>query len=318
MLDRHHHRHGLAVALGLAMSARVAVSSPALAQGKVLKFVPEADLRILDPITTTAYITRNHGYMVYDALFATDAKFQVQPQMVDKWEVSKDNLTYTFTLRKGVKFHDGTPFTADDVIFSWERASHSNSQLRQYAIPVGKPRKIDDYTVELTTSEPDAFLPLNLTNLFMASPAHWQKKFDAAPGAAPADKAKAAWIAFAADASGSGPFKMARFVPRERLEMVANKTYAAHPWSAFWGFGQRRKVLRPIEQIGLPGGGLMVLPCVVSRQVKFACAARNGCTASNAVEKFTFTQRTAHFSNHAVERFEALFELCNDQIKRLL
>ena len=68
---------------------------------------PEADLRILDPIATTAYITRNHGYMVYDMLFATDAKFQVQPQMVDKYEVSKDNLTYTFTLRDGLKFHDG-------------------------------------------------------------------------------------------------------------------------------------------------------------------------------------------------------------------
>ncbi len=89
------------------MTASVVFSSPALAQGKVLKFIPEADLRILDPITTTAYITRNHGYMVYDTLFATDAKFQVQPQMVDKWEVSKDKLTYTFTLRDGLKFHDG-------------------------------------------------------------------------------------------------------------------------------------------------------------------------------------------------------------------
>jgi ABC-type transport system substrate-binding protein len=86
-------------------------------------------------------------------------------------------------------------------------------------------RKIDDLTVELTTSEPDAFLPLNLTNLFMASPAHWQKKFDAAPGATPADKSRAAWTAFAADASGSGPFRMVRFVPRERLEVAANKAY---------------------------------------------------------------------------------------------
>src|SRR5574338_953348 len=70
---------------------------------KVLKFIPQADLRILDPITTTAYITRNHGYMVYDTLFATDAKFQVQPQMVDKYELSADKLTYTFTLRDGLK-----------------------------------------------------------------------------------------------------------------------------------------------------------------------------------------------------------------------
>ena len=57
---------------------------------KTLKFIPQADLRILDPIATTAYITRNHGYMVYDTLFAINEKFEVKPQMVDKWEVSKD------------------------------------------------------------------------------------------------------------------------------------------------------------------------------------------------------------------------------------
>ena len=81
--------------LGFAFAA-----TPALAQ-KTLKFIPQADLRILDPISTTAYITRNHGYMVYDTLFAIDAKFQVKPQMVDKWTSSKDELTYTFTLRDG-------------------------------------------------------------------------------------------------------------------------------------------------------------------------------------------------------------------------
>jgi len=62
----------------------------------------------------------------------------------------------------------------------------------------------------------------------------------------------------------------------------------------------------------------MVLPCVVSRQVKLACAARNGCAASNAVEEFAFAQSAAHFANHAVQRFEALVELFNDQVKCLL
>ena len=87
----------------------------------MLKFIPQADLRILDPITTTAYITRNHGYMIYDTLFATDAKFQVQPQMVDKYELSGDRLTYTFTLRDGLKFHDGQPVRSADCIASIER-----------------------------------------------------------------------------------------------------------------------------------------------------------------------------------------------------
>jgi peptide/nickel transport system substrate-binding protein len=98
----------IAAVSGIFAMTSVLSLSVALAQGqKVLKFVPQADLRILDPITTTAYITRNHGYMIYDTLFATDAKFHVQPQMVDQYELSKDQLTYTFTLRDGLKFHDG-------------------------------------------------------------------------------------------------------------------------------------------------------------------------------------------------------------------
>ena len=98
-------------------------SGIAIGQQKVLKFIPQADLRILDPIATTAYITRNHGYMVYDTLFAMDAKFQVQPQMVDKWDLSNDKLVYTFTLRDGLKFHDGQPVRAADCIASIDRWS---------------------------------------------------------------------------------------------------------------------------------------------------------------------------------------------------
>ena len=108
-------------ALAFALAAGVSIAGPVLAQGKVLKFVPEADLRSLDPIWTTAYITRNHGYMVYDVLFATDASFHIQPQMVDKYDLSADKLTYTFTLRDGLKFHDGAPVRSADCIASIER-----------------------------------------------------------------------------------------------------------------------------------------------------------------------------------------------------
>ena len=83
----------LSTAAIAAVAASVLWPAPAQAQQKVLKFIPQADLRILDPIATTAYITRNHGYMVYDTLFAMDAKFQVTPQMVDKFEISKDKLS---------------------------------------------------------------------------------------------------------------------------------------------------------------------------------------------------------------------------------
>src|SRR6266566_5293640 len=114
----------IAAMIATLVVAAVLSTPSAWAQGqKVLKFIPQADLRILDPITTTAYITRNHGYMIYDTLFATDAKLQVQPQMVDKYELSNDKLTYTFTLRDGLKFHDGTPVRSADCIASIDRWS---------------------------------------------------------------------------------------------------------------------------------------------------------------------------------------------------
>ena len=84
----------------LALSA--AWTGPAAAAGKTITAVMHSDLRIIDPIFTTAYITRDHGYMVYDTLVATDANFKIQPQMAD-WKISDDKLTYTFTLRDGLK-----------------------------------------------------------------------------------------------------------------------------------------------------------------------------------------------------------------------
>src|SRR4029077_8837510 len=81
------------------------LSVPAHAQ-KTLRAVMHSDLKILDPIWTTAYIVRNHGYMIYDTLFAQDEKGEIKPQMADKFEVSADGLTYTITLRDGLAWHD--------------------------------------------------------------------------------------------------------------------------------------------------------------------------------------------------------------------
>jgi peptide/nickel transport system substrate-binding protein len=84
---------------------------PAAQAETVLTVVPHSNLSILDPIWTTAYMSRNHGYMIYDTLFGTDENSKIQPQMVDKWTVSKDQKVYDFTLRPGLEFHDGAPVT---------------------------------------------------------------------------------------------------------------------------------------------------------------------------------------------------------------
>src|SRR5678815_3617466 len=91
------------------------------AQDKVLRVVPHSNLNILDPVWTTQYMARNHGYMVYDTLFGTDEKNRIQPQMVEKWSESPDHRLWTFTLRSGLAFHDGAPVTGEDVVASLER-----------------------------------------------------------------------------------------------------------------------------------------------------------------------------------------------------
>src|SRR3569623_562212 len=110
---------GLAAAAFGAPGIVKAQAQPSAA--RTLKAVMHADLRVLDPIWTTANITAYHGAMVYDTLFGLDANFDPQPQMVGKWGVSDDKLTYTFELRDGLKIHDGSAVTAADCVASIRR-----------------------------------------------------------------------------------------------------------------------------------------------------------------------------------------------------
>jgi peptide/nickel transport system substrate-binding protein len=109
------------IAAVLLCMAAVLPAAGALAQDKVLRVVPHSNLAILDPIWTTAYMSRNHGYMIYDTLFGTDEKNQIKPQMVEEWSASADARLWTFRLRKGLAFHDGKPVTGEDVIASLAR-----------------------------------------------------------------------------------------------------------------------------------------------------------------------------------------------------
>src|SRR5713101_5699789 len=109
-------------ALAAALCAAAALPGTRQAAAEtVLRAVMHSDLKILDPIWTTAYISRNHGYMIYDTLFATDAKGEIKPQMVGNYDLSADKLTYTMTLRDGLVWHDGKPVTAEDCVASIKR-----------------------------------------------------------------------------------------------------------------------------------------------------------------------------------------------------
>jgi peptide/nickel transport system substrate-binding protein len=235
------------LALAAALSTLVPALSMADAPEKTLRIaMTAADIpRTLGQPDQGFEGNRFTGIPIYDSLVQwdlsrADVPSATVPGLAVSWAVDPQRKTHwVFKLRPHVKFHDGSAFNADAVV--WNVAKVFDKQAAHYdASQVGVTvsrmptlrgaRKIDDLTVELTTADADSFLPINLTNLFMASPTHWEAKLKAVPASItlPADRAKAAWSAFAADPSGTGPFKVTRFVPRERLELAANKNY----WNA--------------------------------------------------------------------------------------
>ncbi len=143
---------------GTAAAAAALAAGPALAQqprrGGTLRFIPQADLKVLDPIWTTAYITRNHGYMIYDTLFGTDDNFQVKPQMVDRYTTSSDGMKWTFTLRDGLVWHDGAPVTAEDCVASIQRWGKRDTLGRLLLASTGKLQATDRKTFVLELKEP--------------------------------------------------------------------------------------------------------------------------------------------------------------------
>ncbi len=217
---------------------------PALAQTqKVLKFIPQADLRILDPITTTAYITRNHGYMIYDTLFATDAKFQVQPQMVDKYELSNDKLTYTFTLRDGLKFHDGQPVRSADCIASIERWAKRDALGQKLAEVTDSWKAVNDKTFTLKLKRP---FPLALDAL--------AKPSSNVPFIMPERIAKTDASTNITEAIGSGPFKFVKeeWVPGSKVVYVKNTDYVPRKEPPSWAAGGKVVKVDRVEWIYIP------------------------------------------------------------------
>jgi peptide/nickel transport system substrate-binding protein len=231
--------------VGLAVFAgTVAVqTSPVGAQSVVRIGMTAADIpRTLGQPDQGFEGNRFTGNTMYEGLTTWDLSSAEKPSVVipgiaTEWNVDADDKTkWIFKLRPGVKFHDGSDFNADAVVWNVEKvlkqdAGHFDpSQIGVTAsrMPsLRSARKIDDLTVELTTASPDALLPINLTNLYMASPAHWKKLYDAVPSSISDSKerAKQAWDAFARNASGTGPWRMDKFVPRERLELVKYTGY---------------------------------------------------------------------------------------------
>ena len=142
---------------GAAATAAVTLRAPAVrAQNdqQTLRFVAQANLGVLDPIWTSAYITRNHGFLVYDTLFGTDEKHQIKPQMVDQTVVSADGMTYRFTLRDGLRWHDGKPVLSEDCVESLKRWGKKDRLGQLLMAHTARIAAVDSKTFMLALAEP--------------------------------------------------------------------------------------------------------------------------------------------------------------------
>jgi peptide/nickel transport system substrate-binding protein len=201
-----------------------------------------APLRVLDPILSTAYITRDHGYMIYDTLLGTDEHFQVRPQMAD-WSVSADKLTYTFTLRDGLKWHDGQPVTAEDCVASIRRwaAKDGTGQLLMDATE--SLTATSDRVITLKLKQPVSFVLEALGKLSSYPPFMMPKRVAETPPNKPITE----YI-------GSGPFKFvaSEFQPGVKAVYVRNENYVPRGEKTNWTAGNRMAHADRVEWIVMP------------------------------------------------------------------
>src|SRR6201996_3695455 len=214
-----------AAAAAFALSA--ALATPALAATKTITAVMHSDLRFLDPIITTAYIQRDYGYMVYDTLLAMDSNFKIQPQMAD-WKVSDDKLTYTFTLRDGLKWHDGAPVTAEDCVASlkrWGKNDNMGQKLMDFTASLEAP---DAKTIVLKLKEPYGLVLESIAKPSSYVPFMMPKRMAETPVGKQMD-----------DQIGSGPFKFvkAEFQPGVKSVYEKNTDYVPRKEPPSWTSG---------------------------------------------------------------------------------
>ena len=201
----------LVVAIAVsALALGLTVAPVAQAQQKVMRITPHSNLTILDPIWTTAYMSRNHGYMIYDTLFAMDEKSVVKPQMLETYTVSPDKKTWTFTLREGLLFHDNKPVTSDDCIASIKRWASRDSMGIKLASFIDKWEAVDARTFRMLLKEPYGLVLDSLGKPSSNVPFIMPKRFADTPG----DKQIGP-----DDQIGSGPyvFKRDEFKPGEMI-----------------------------------------------------------------------------------------------------
>ncbi len=210
----------LAKACALAIIATAALGLSARAH--TLKIANQGDPMSMDPHSLQESFQLAFLGNIYEPLIGRDRNFALTPMLATRWEATSPT-TWRFQLRQGVQFHDGSPFTADDVLFSYQRTQSESSDTKLYVAPIKAMRKIDNYTVEMETAQPMPILP-DLISGWLVMGKSWSEKNKSST---PADVRKGTENFASLNANGTGPFQLKSRQPGVRTVLK--------PFDGWWG-----------------------------------------------------------------------------------
>ena len=194
------------------------------AHAKTFKFADQGDVVSMDPYFFNESLLLNFTGNMYEALTGRGRKLEVIPELATDWKQTAPTV-WRFNLRKNVKFHDGTPFSADDVIFSLERARGEGSDIKSYVGSFKEIRKIDSHTIDIVTTAPFPILPEVITQWRMMSKA-WCEKNNALK---PSDVRKGIENHASGNANGTGPFMLKSRQAGVRTVLAPNPNWWGKP-----------------------------------------------------------------------------------------
>jgi peptide/nickel transport system substrate-binding protein len=207
-----------ALIAGAALLA-LAAAAPA-ADAKSFKWANDGDANSMDPYARNETFLLSFTQNIYDPLIRRDGDLRLEPALATEWTQASPTV-WRFKLRANVKFHDGAPFTAEDVVFSFTRATSGGSNIKSYFASVKEARKIDDLTVEMETHAPNPILPEEITGWGIMSKA-WAEKNGAQIAA---DLTKREENFATRNANGTGPFMLASREADVKTVLVPNPNW---------------------------------------------------------------------------------------------
>ena len=237
-----------------------AVDEQMIQRGGTLQWVPQASLRTLDPVWTTAAMTHNTARQMYDAVFAWDSALQSQPQLVEEWSMTDDAKSYTFTIREGMTFHDGDTVTTDDVLASiarYEQRQPIGISIRQLGDPSYS--KVDDVTFQM-----------NMGKTFGLVPFFWGTWGTVYVFKEEVANATLPDVAVEAEQTvGSGPFKFVSWEPGNRLVMERYDSYISRTDAKDGAAGSKEAYLDRIVMAEVPDQATRVA-ALLTQQADFS------------------------------------------------